>query len=79
MSSSAFTISLMIKQCKLALTMSLMVFGLVVIDSLHKHMYAMQRIDTFRMSSQCNDNGAEMVAGTDVLGIDTGFGDNLMI
>jgi len=26
-----------------------------------------------------SSDGAEKVAGTDVLGIDTGFGDNLMI
>ena len=82
MSSSAFTISLMINQCKLTLTMSLMVFGLVFIDSLHKHIRYAKVLDgrgAFQMSSQCRNNDAEKVAGTDVLGIDTGFGDNLMI
>jgi len=79
MSSSAFTISLMINQCKLALTMSLMVFGLVFIDSLHKH--GMQTFLTVEILFRCQnkDHGVGKVAGTDVLGIGTGFGDNLMI
>jgi len=84
MSSSAFTIiSLMINQCKLTLTMLLVVFGLVFIDSLHKHIWNAKVLDSnsgaFQISSQYEDHGVWKAAGTDVLGIDTGFGDNLMI
>ena len=54
--------------------MSLMVFGLVFIDSLHKHAKVLDNSGAFQMSSQCKDHGDEKVAGTDVLGIDTYMG-----